>query len=169
MPDRRGSVLILALIAVTVLAGRFLVDSTAEPERSLAATASGAPGIVAFELGTYLDRYRIEVASARLAAAEQRREARLEAKRRLERRYGDLPGSVSRSTLESIAACESGGDPRIVSSNGLYHGKYQFSVDTWASVGGRGMPSEAPEIEQDYRAALLYERSGPGQWPVCGS
>jgi hypothetical protein len=50
----------------------------------------------------------------------------------------------------------------------MYHGKYQFSVATWAAVGGSGLPSQAPEAEQDMRAALLYERSGPGQWPVCG-
>jgi hypothetical protein len=79
-----------------------------------------------------------------------------------------LPAGVSRSTLEAIASCESGGDPGIVSSNGLYHGKYQFSPATWAAVGGTGLPSEAHEIEQDYRAALLYIQSGPGQWPVCG-
>ena len=28
---------------------------------------------------------------------------------------------------------------------------------------------QAAEAEQDFRAALLYVRSGPGQWPVCGS
>ena len=83
--------------------------------------------------------------------------------------FRDLPGSVSRGILESIAECESGGDPRIVSADGLYHGKYQFSPDTWETVGGRGLPSKAPEAEQDFRAALLYQRSGPGQWPVCGS
>ncbi len=75
---------------------------------------------------------------------------------------------MSRATLEAIADCESGGDPEIVASSGLYYGKYQFSADTWESVGGKGLPSEATEAEQDYRAALLYERSGPGQWPVCG-
>jgi hypothetical protein len=70
--------------------------------------------------------------------------------------------------LEAIAACESGGDPTAVSSNGMYHGKYQFSVETWAAVGGSGLPSQAPEAEQDMRAAKLYAQSGPGQWPVCG-
>jgi len=70
--------------------------------------------------------------------------------------------------LEAIAACESGGDPTAVSSNGMYHGKYQFSVATWAAMGGSGLPSQAPEAEQDMRAAMLYARSGPGQWPVCG-
>jgi hypothetical protein len=70
--------------------------------------------------------------------------------------------------LEAIAMCESGGDPTAVSPDGMYHGKYQFSVATWAAMGGSGLPSQAPESEQDMRAAMLYEQSGPGQWPVCG-
>ncbi|MDX6586965.1 MAG: resuscitation-promoting factor RpfE [Solirubrobacterales bacterium] len=75
---------------------------------------------------------------------------------------------VSIATLESIAACESGGDPTAVNAAG-YYGKYQFDEDTWASVGGSGNPAEAPEAEQDYRAALLYSRAGSSPWPVCGS
>ena len=71
-------------------------------------------------------------------------------------------------TLEAIAACESGGDPAIVSSDGSYRGKYQFDYGTWASVGGSGDPAAAPEAEQDYRAALLYSQSGSSPWPVCG-
>jgi hypothetical protein len=71
--------------------------------------------------------------------------------------------------LEAIAQCESGGDPAAVSSDGTYHGKYQFSVATWQAMGGSGLPSQAPEAEQDMRAAMLYAQSGPGQWPVCGA
>lgn len=71
--------------------------------------------------------------------------------------------------LAAIAQCESGGDPTAIGGGGLYRGKYQFSYETWASVGGSGDPAAAPESEQDMRAAILYERSGPGQWPVCGS
>lgn len=87
---------------------------------------------------------------------------------RLRRRYATLPGGVSIATLESIAACESGGDPAVVSSDGSYRGKYQFDYGTWESVGGSGDPAAAPEAEQDYRAALLYSRSGSSPWPVCG-
>ena len=75
---------------------------------------------------------------------------------------------VSVATLESIAACESGGDPTAVNAAG-YYGKYQFDEATWASVGGSGNPAEAPEAEQDYRAALLYAQAGSSPWPVCGS
>ncbi|HYI99154.1 MAG TPA: transglycosylase family protein [Thermoleophilaceae bacterium] len=71
--------------------------------------------------------------------------------------------------LQAIAQCESGGDPRAIGGGGLYRGKYQFSVATWQGVGGSGDPAAASEAEQDRRAIMLYERSGPGQWPVCGS
>lgn len=69
-------------------------------------------------------------------------------------------------TLEAIAACESGGDPTTNTGNGFY-GKYQFTQSTWQSVGGTGNPANASEAEQNRRAAILYARSGPGQWPVC--
>lgn len=81
---------------------------------------------------------------------------------------GDMIAGVPRDTLEAIASCESGGDPRSVSSDGTYRGKYQFDTGTWASLGGSGDPAEAPEAEQDYRAALLYQRAGTSPWPVCG-
>lgn len=99
---------------------------------------------------------------------------RMEAKRRAEARrerqqlYASLPGGVSMATLEAIASCESGGDPTIISSDGSYRGKYQFSFETWASVGGSGDPAQASEQEQDYRAALLYAASGSSPWPICG-
>ena len=70
--------------------------------------------------------------------------------------------------LSAIASCESGGNPRAVDASGTYRGKYQFSVETWQGVGGSGDPAAASEAEQDKRAAMLYARSGPGQWPVCG-
>lgn len=102
-------------------------------------------------------------------AAKQIRANQLQAARRRQReKFAHLPGGVSIETLESIASCESGGDPRIVSSDGSYRGKYQFDYGTWESVGGHGDPAAAPEGEQDYRAALLYSRSGSSPWPVCG-
>ena len=80
----------------------------------------------------------------------------------------ELAGGVSQSTLDAIAACESGGDPTAVDSSGTYHGLYQFDMGTWASVGGTGSPAEASPEEQSYRASLLYARAGSSPWPVCG-
>jgi hypothetical protein len=93
---------------------------------------------------------------------------RAEARKRHREAFAELPGGVSLSTLEAIAACESGGDPTVVSSDGSYRGKYQFDYGTWESVGGAGDPAAASEAEQNYRAALLYSRSGSSPWPVCG-
>lgn len=73
-----------------------------------------------------------------------------------------------RARLERIARCESGGDPRAVSPDGRYRGKYQFTRATWRAVGGKGDPAAAPEAEQDRRAAILYRREGAAPWPVCG-
>ena len=78
-----------------------------------------------------------------------------------------LPGGVSQATLDAIGVCESGGDPTSVSADGTYRGKYQFDYGTWASVGGHGDPAAASEAEQDYRAGLLYVRSGSSPWPNC--
>ena len=68
----------------------------------------------------------------------------------------------------ALAQCESGGNPRDVSSNGEYRGLYQFTMGAWASVGGQGDPIDASSNEQTYRAQLLYRRSGDNVWPVCG-
>jgi hypothetical protein len=79
----------------------------------------------------------------------------------------DGAASTSGSALDRIAACESGGDPTAVSADGRYHGKYQFSLATWRQVGGSGDPADAPEAEQDRRAAMLLEQAGPESWPSC--
>ncbi len=68
----------------------------------------------------------------------------------------------------ALAACESGGRPNAVSGTGTYRGMYQFSQSTWNAVGGSGDPAAASADEQTYRAQLLYQRSGAGQWPHCG-
>lgn len=81
---------------------------------------------------------------------------------------GPVAGGPSWATLDRIAQCESGGNPRAVSSSGTYRGKYQFDMSTWASVGGSGDPAAASEGEQDRRAALLYISRGPSPWPICG-
>lgn len=69
----------------------------------------------------------------------------------------------------ALARCESGGNPTIVSGNGLYYGLYQFSLSTWRAVGGSGLPTEASPAEQTTRAQMLQARSGWGQWPACAA
>ena len=77
------------------------------------------------------------------------------------------PGVRVPRILERIAECESGGDPRAVSADGRYRGKYQFSRDTWRGLGGRGDPADAPESVQDRLALKLYRQSGRAPWPNC--
>ncbi len=131
-------------------------DATAVGQAQPVAMATLRRPIVRFQHVVHVLAHRI-AAEEEAAARRQRRE-----------RFAQLPGGVSMATLESIAACESGGDPGAVSSDGTYRGKYQFDYGTWESVGGHGDPAAAPEDEQDYRAALLYSRSGSSPWPVCG-
>ncbi len=84
------------------------------------------------------------------------------------KRTGGAPKVAIPSALASIAACESGGNPRAIGGGGTYRGKYQFDRGTWAGVGGSGDPAAASETEQDRRAAMLYARAGATPWPVCG-
>ena len=67
----------------------------------------------------------------------------------------------------ALARCESGGNPRAVNPSG-YYGLYQFSLQTWAGVGGAGNPINASVAEQTRRAQILYARAGAGQWS-CGA
>jgi len=150
--------------------------------RRLLAPALSA-GVIAAPISVALAQTEPDIGDVVVNAVERKADVRQEAraaKRAAERRVAEkrearrtrraaATQAVAVSPhLEAIAQCESGGDPAAVSSNGMYHGKYQFSVATWQAMGGSGMPSQAPEAEQDMRAQMLYEQSGPGQWPVCG-
>lgn len=109
--------------------------------------------------------------------AEMRREHRRAAERRVASEAGTQDPAVGEQAagattapgggLESIAACESGGDPSAVDPSGTYRGKYQFDQQTWESVGGTGDPAAAPEAEQDMRASTLMQQRGGSPWPNC--
>jgi hypothetical protein len=148
-----------------------LIATLALPAAATAAGGSGDSsrvGLASAEVAEIaplqrpIDRFqRLVHSEGRRIRAERRKRQRREA-------FATLPAGVTIGTLESIASCESGGDPAAVSSDGSYRGKYQFDFGTWESVGGSGDPAAAPEDEQDYRAALLYSQSGSSPWPVCG-
>jgi len=79
-------------------------------------------------------------------------------------------GAAAGLNWSALAKCESGGNPRAVNPAG-YYGLYQFNRQSWATVGGSGLPSDASAAEQTYRAQLLYNRVNgrwQGQWPNCG-
>ena len=127
---------------------RVVIDVIVNPLKDLHGAVGG--GIVDLTMSPAAQR---RAAERREAAAHEERIAAL---------------GVSMETLEAIAACESGGDPTIVSSSGQYRGKYQFDQQTWEAMGGSGDPAAASEAEQDRRAAMLYAQRGWHPWPVCG-
>ncbi len=63
--------------------------------------------------------------------------------------------------------CESTETYNIDTGNTFY-GAYQFTWETWGTVGGFDNPADAPPAEQDARARLLYARRGSQPWPICG-
>ena len=152
----------LLLLALALPAAAFAAPDSGGSQRvGLAEAQPATLSVLTEPVRSFHQAIRASVHRIRAA-----RHARLRRERR--EAFATLPGGVSQATLDSIGACESGGDPRAVSSDGTYRGKYQFDYGTWASVGGSGDPAAAPEKEQDYRAALLYAQSGSGPWPVCG-
>jgi len=85
---------------------------------------------------------------------------------------GSRSGSSSQrvklpAVLRRIAQCESGGNPRAVSRDGRYRGKFQFDVATWRGLGGKGDPAAAPEHVQDRLALKLYRQRGTAPWANC--
>lgn len=108
----------------------------------------------------------------RLAAEEAARLAEEKAQRRAaqaQRSSGGTSSSVVGDDVwAALAQCESSGNPGMNSGNGFY-GAFQFLPSTWASVGGSGLPHENSYEEQKYRAQVLQQRSGWGQWPACSS
>lgn len=158
-PTRRGEnrvrKLILPIVPLCLVAAPAV--ALAAGGASSAAEPAGGAGLISAAPFTADPFHAAQARGAARAAVKQaKREAR-----------PPEPKVAVPPALEAIAACESGGDPTAVSSTGAYRGKYQFSPATWQAVGGTGDPAAAPESEQDLRATILYEQSGPGQWPVC--
>ncbi|WP_295027748.1 resuscitation-promoting factor [uncultured Mobiluncus sp.] len=82
------------------------------------------------------------------------------------KRPASQPIAATGDVWSKLAFCEAGGRPDTNTGNGFY-GMYQFTLPTWRSVGGSGLPSEASAEEQTHRAQILQARSGWGQWPAC--
>lgn len=163
MLTKRSHIVPVLAISLAVPASALAAGSS-DDEGARVAVADAQPLTIA-PLQQPIDRFQHLV---HVVAQRIRLEERTAARRRRREAFATLPGGVSLATLESIAACESGGDPTAVSSDGTYRGKFQFDYGTWESVGGSGDPAGAPEDEQNYRAALLYSRSGSSPWPICG-
>lgn len=74
----------------------------------------------------------------------------------------------SEDAWAQVRRCESGGNYQAVSGSGRYRGAYQFDMQTWSAMGGRGDPAAALPMEQDARAKLLFAQRGARAWPQCG-
>ena len=150
------------VIALAIPAVAIAAPGDSSPQRIGLANAEPAQlAVLTAPVQSFHQAIRVSVHRIRVA-----RQARLRREHR--EAFATLPGGVSQATLDAIGACESGGDPTSVSSDGSYRGKYQFDYGTWESVGGSGDPAAASEQEQDYRAALLYAAAGSSPWPICG-
>ena len=79
---------------------------------------------------------------------------------------GTNDGPVGDDVWAKLAQCESGGDPKTNTGNGFY-GMYQFTLETWQSLGGTGYPHEADAATQTAMAKKLQAQAGWGQWPGC--
>ena len=79
---------------------------------------------------------------------------------------GTTGGGVGDDVWAKLAQCESGGKPETNTGNGFY-GMYQFTLETWQSLGGTGYPHEADAATQTAMAKKLQAQAGWGQWPGC--
>lgn len=81
--------------------------------------------------------------------------------------YVDASDCVYQHDLQYIRCCESRDNYDIISADGSHYGAYQFDLPTWYEVGGVGLPNEATQAEQDYRASILYSLRGRLPWRGC--
>jgi hypothetical protein len=84
--------------------------------------------------------------------------------------------AMSPGQLITLAKCESGLRPEVVSKGGKYHGLFQFDQSTWNGVAVRAgrpdlaglKPSRVHFLNQIYLAQQLFKERGRQPWPVCG-
>ena len=77
---------------------------------------------------------------------------------------GEAP--ANQETFANLRQCEAGGDYGANTGNG-YYGAYQFSLETWQSLGYGGYPHEAAPEYQDEAAYRLWQQQGWDPWPSC--
>ena len=74
--------------------------------------------------------------------------------------------AATEETWDRLASCESTNRWDINTGNGFYGG-LQFTLSSWAAVGGEGYPHHASKAEQIMRAEKLQDLQGWGAWPTC--
>ena len=169
------AIVVVAVIALSFSAGRALASSDSVRSQSVRALHRAGTSVKALQRA-------LRIPADGIYGRQTRR-----AVRRFQRAHGLTVDGIAGSqtlaalgltahassddpatVLERIAQCESGGNPSAISADGRYRGKYQFTRATWRAMGGSGDPAQAPEAEQDQRAAALLAQEGTSPWPVCG-
>ncbi|WP_308015345.1 transglycosylase family protein [Pseudonocardia sp. ICBG1293] len=74
--------------------------------------------------------------------------------------------SVSSSTWEKLAECESSGNWNTNTGNG-FSGGLQFTPSTWKAFGGSGRAHQASKSEQIRVAENVLDAQGWKAWPAC--
>ncbi|WP_304627179.1 transglycosylase family protein [Pseudonocardia sp. EV170527-09] len=74
--------------------------------------------------------------------------------------------SVSTSTWDKLAECESSGNWNTNTGNG-FSGGLQFTQSTWKALGGSGKAHNASKSEQIRVAENVLEAQGWKAWPAC--
>ncbi|MEO5854149.1 MAG: transglycosylase family protein [Nocardioides sp.] len=70
---------------------------------------------------------------------------------------------------DALAQCEAGGNWAINTGNG-YYGGLQFSLGTWQSYGGAGLPSQqSREYQISIAEKVRAATGGYGSWPACSA
>lgn len=135
-------------------------EQVAQDRRDAAEAAARAEAERVAAEAAHAQRHAEAAAAAQRADRAKRAAAKAKAAKVAEPR-----AVVSGDIWRALANCEAsrGQD----SANGLYHGFFQFRLDTWRSVGGTGDPHEhSYEVQRSF-AQKLQARSGWGQWPRC--
>ena len=179
----KRTIVAVAALSVPASAGAITAsasDNPSDPVASTAAVAHAAAHRKALKRNVRLARIRAHRSGRPLSTTAYARRAKRRSLEDLQRSNRRLRVTVTRlrhqramiarlrPTLHTIAACESGRNPRAVSASGRYRGLFQFDTRTWAAAGGRGDPARASVQEQYRRAAITYTRRGAAPWPVCG-
>ncbi len=117
--------------------------------------------------------YRLTFRNGELAVRRVVRKELLQAPVAAVVRVGTAPAVVAfaggSTVWDRLAQCESGGNWAINTGNG-YYGGLQFSLGTWQSYGGTGLPSSHSRETQIAVATRLRDASGGyGAWPHCSS
>lgn len=177
-PARTAALTSGTVVRITRIAGRQLVDTVpidfSVQRRPNSSMWQGETKVIREgRLGVLRRTFRLTVVNGRITSRKLVSSKQMQSPVAQIMEYGtrvnpySVPGADGLN-WRALARCESGGNPRAVSSGGTYRGLYQFTLGTWHGLGGQGDPIDHSAAEQTYRAKLLFKRRGTGPWPTCG-